>query len=411
MRKSRKHELWKLSVRVLTLVATAFLPRIAGSAETTTSLSPVVPSAAVRSQSNESLRHEIQHAIDRGLAWLTANQNSNGWWQTPDHPAVTALALTAYNGDPMDRYRGRESASLKRAYTFVLNQARPDGSICVTNLPTYNTALSMMALLTANNPQYDPVLRKARGFLIGVQHDFGEPEKLDTPFDGGFGYGLPSDKVSDMSNTLLALEAIYHSKRLVTDASLAGARDLNWEAAIHFLQSCQNLPSHNKETWASDDAKNKGGFIYNSGRSNAGSETNAVTGRIALRSYGSISYAGLLSYIYADLKADDPRVMAVKEWLKNNYTLDENPGMGKAGIYYYYHTMTKALTAAGTGALDSASSKQANWRQDVAMKLMQLQQQDGSWVNENVRWWEKEPALVTAYSLLTLEMLWRGLAD
>jgi len=154
----------------------------------------------------------------------------------------------------------RSRLYLRRAYGFILNQARPDGSICVTNLPTYNTSLSMMALLTANNPQYDPVLRKARGFLIGVQRDFGEPGKLDTPFDGGFGYGLPSDKTSDMSNTLLALEAIYHSKRLVTDSSLAGAKDLNWEAAIHFLQSCQNLPSHNKEPWASDDAKKQRRF-------------------------------------------------------------------------------------------------------------------------------------------------------
>ena len=39
-------------------------------------------------------------------------------------------------------------------------------------------------------------------------------------------------------------------------------------------------------------------------------ETNLPSGRVALRSYGSISYAGLLSYIYADLKKDDPRVQA-----------------------------------------------------------------------------------------------------
>ena len=50
----------------------------------------------------------------------------------------------------------------------------------------------------------------------------------------------------------------------------------------------------------------------------AGSETNALTGRVALRSYGSISYAGLLSYIYADLKRNDPRVLAVFEWLRRN---------------------------------------------------------------------------------------------
>jgi len=113
-------------------------------------------------QNNDSLRNEIQHAIDRGLAWLTANQNSTAGGR---HQIirVTPSPSPTFNGDPMDRYRGKEPAYLRRAYGFILNQARPDGSICVTNLPTYNTSLSMMALLTANNPQYDPVLRKAPG--------------------------------------------------------------------------------------------------------------------------------------------------------------------------------------------------------------------------------------------------------
>jgi squalene-hopene/tetraprenyl-beta-curcumene cyclase len=146
-----------------------------------------------------------------------------------------------------------------------------------------------------------------------------------------------------MSNTLLALEAMYYSKRLVVDQPVTEKKDLNWEAAIHFLQSCQNLPSHNKESWVSDSPKDLGGFIYHSGRSNAGGDTNSTTGRVTLRSYGSISYAGLLSYIYADLRKDDPRVAAVVDWLKNNYSLEENPGMGKAGLFYYYQTMTKAL--------------------------------------------------------------------
>ncbi len=364
-------------------------------------------SPGARAADNTSLQNEIQRSIDRGLAWLTANQNSNGWWQTPDHPAVTSLALTAFNGDPMNRYRGKEPANLKRAYAYVVEHAKADGRICVTNLPTYNTAVSVLALLSSTDPQYDPIVKNARKFLAGVQRDFGEKGKLDTPYDGGFGYGLPNDKVSDMSNTLLALEAMYYSTHLEKDQG-GGGNDLNWKAAIHFLQSCQNLPSHNTNGWASDDPKNKGGFIYHEGRSNAGSETNA-TGRITWRSYGSISYAGMLSYIYADLKREDPRVTAVFDWLKKNYTLEENPGMKDAGLYYYYHTMTKALRAYGVDKLVTADGKEINWAQDLALKLIQLQQTDGSWVNSNARWWEKEPALVTSYALLSLELLWREL--
>jgi squalene-hopene/tetraprenyl-beta-curcumene cyclase len=119
----------------------------------------------------------------------------------------------------------------------------------------------------------------------------------------------------------------------------------------------------------------------------------------------------MLSYIYADLKPDDPRVKAVAEWLQNNYTLDENPGMGAAGLYYYYHTMAKALNLASMRDARLVGGKESNWRQDLAMKLMQLQQADGSWVNTNPRWWEKESPLVTAYSVLALEHVWRSLAD
>jgi squalene-hopene/tetraprenyl-beta-curcumene cyclase len=211
-----------------------------------------------------------------------------------------------------------------------------------------------------------------------------------------------------MGNTLAALEALYYSKRLVEDQSLAGARDLNWEAAINFLQSCQNLPAYNKEKWASDDPKNKGGFIYYPGHSMAGAETNAATGRVALRSYGSISYGGLLSYIYANLGKDDPRVLAVFDWLRKNYTVEENPGMGPQGLFFYFHTMSKALSIYGVDELEIAGQK-INWRKDLGMRLINLQKQDGSWANENGRWWEKDPALVTSYSVLALEMLSRGL--
>lgn len=366
----------------------------------------------VTSESNRSLQNEIQHSIDRGLAWLLANQDTNGYWQTMDQPAVTGLAITALNGDPMDRYRGvKKPEALKKAYSFLLSNAKPDGGIYATNLTTYNTSICLMALLSADDPSYETTERKARKFLVGIQHDFGEKGALDTPFDGGFGYGLASDKVSDMSNTLLALEAIYQSKRLDRDQPPAGQSDLNWAAAIHFLESCQNLPSHNKQGWASDDPANKGGFIYHTGRSNAGSETNAVTGKVTWRSYGSISYAGMLSYIYADLKPDDPRVTAVAEWLQKNYTLDENPGMGAAGLFFYYHTMAKALSLAGRLDPKLIGQKQGNWRQDLALKLMDVQQKDGSWVNANVRWWEKEPTLVTAYAVLSLETIWRALEN
>jgi squalene-hopene/tetraprenyl-beta-curcumene cyclase len=367
-------------------------------------LALVLPATAA----DQSIRNEVQRALDRGAAWMLANQNSNGWWTTADHPAVTALALTALNGDPSGRAAKAQPAAMKKGFSFLLATAQPDGGFYVRELANYNTAVTMMALLTVKDPAHDAALRKARAFLVGSQIDLGEAGRLDTPFDGGIGYGSKY-KHSDLNNTLLALEAIYYSKHLIADRPAAEAKDLDWKAAIEFLQNCQNLPSHNKQPWASDAPENKGGFIYYPGHSMAGGVTNSTTGRVSLRSYGSASYAGLLSFAYADLKRGDPRVTAVLDWLRANYTLDENPGMGAQGLYYYLHTMTKALTIHGVDTFETKDGKRIAWRKEVALKLLNLQARDGSWANDNARWWEKDPVLSTAYSLIALEMIHRGL--
>jgi squalene-hopene/tetraprenyl-beta-curcumene cyclase len=363
--------------------------------------------APILAGENISLRQEVQHAISQGAAWLERNQDAKGFWSTAEHPAVTALALVALRG-VTGTNSAVESPALKKGYEYVLSCAQPDGGIYrKPELVTYNTAVSMLALLAVNRPEDRPVILRARQYLVGLQTDFDEPGKVDNVFDGGVGYGSHYPH-SDMSNTMQALEALYYSKQLAKDQTLAGARDLNWEAAIHFIQSCQNLPEYNKEQWVSGDPQNKGGFVYYPGYSMAG-ETNLPSGRVALRSYGSISYAGLLSYIYAELKPDDPRVSAVLTWLQTNFTLEENPGMGPQGRFYYFHTMAKALNLVGLDTVELKDGRKVNWREALALKLVQLQQKDGSWANVNNRWWEKDPALVTSYALISLEMVNRKL--
>lgn len=355
-------------------------------------------------QPDISVQHEVEHAITQGLQWLQSNQNSNGWWSTADQPAVTALALTAMMGEPSGQARTQAPEAVARGYRFVLSNVKPDGSIYSKGLANYNTSLCMMGLLAARDPHYDNVLRNARHWLLTQQVEIDEPS--NSPYNGGVGYG-DHGKRSDMNNTFTALQALYYSKYLDRDQPLAAAHDLNWNAAIHFIQSCQNLPAYNKLSWVSHDPKDAGGFVYEPGNSKAGAMTNG--GRVALRSYGSISYAGLLSYIYADLKPGDPRVLAVYDWLRNNYTVDENPGMGQQGLYYYLHLMARALNTYGVDQLPLAGNKSVDWRRDLAMKLINLQKADGSWANTNGRWWEHDPALVTSYSVLSLELVYNRL--
>ena len=348
---------------------------------------------------NASLRHEARHAVEKGRGWLEARQNTNGWWSSPDHPALTALVVTALMGPTPEKAL---SSNMDKGYAYLLSCAQPDGGIYKEELQSYNTSVVLSALALRNRPSDQAVIQNARRYLIGLQVGDAQLGETNSPFSGGIGYG-GTEKRPDLSNTMLVLEALYHS-RPARDANGAKAPDLNWQAALRFVQNCQNLPGSNTQAWASDDPQNKGGFIYAPGRSNAG-KTNLPSGRVALRSYGSMSYAGLLSYIYADLKSDDPRVIAAMDWLRGNYTVEENPGMGPQGLYYYYMLMAKALTFAGVDTLETRDGRHINWREELTLKLINLQKADGSWANDNGRWWEKDPVLDTAYVVTAMEIV------
>jgi len=354
-----------------------------------------------------SLQIEIKEAIARGNAYLAKQQQEDGHWDNAELPAFTALALTAAVRDPAVDKKKDLPPHIAKGFDWLLKQQKEDGGIYNKGLSVYNTATSVTALTAAEKEEFVPAVMKGRKHLVGEQWDTGDKGKADGQYDGGIGYGSKNDR-SDLSNTYLAVEAMALSQKLVEDGS--DAPDLDWKAAITFLARCQNLPGTNDQPWASDDEKNKGGFIYSPGETKAGEEK-LPDGRTALRSYGSISYAGLLSLIYAKLGPDDPRVTAVKEWLGKNYTLEENPGMGASGLYYYYQTMSKALSAAGVNKLKLADGKEADWRNDLGAAILKRQKADGSWVNTDGRWMESNPVLVTAYNVMSLEQIYYSIPD
>jgi squalene-hopene/tetraprenyl-beta-curcumene cyclase len=359
----------------------------------------------IKSKSDISFKKEVENAIGRGLTWLALKQTPEGWWSQSEHPALTGLVLTSFQGDPSGFYKTKYDKNIRKGYDYLLKNVKQDGGIYGKDLANYNTSVCLMALVVGNRPEYESAILQSRRFLIGLQDNQGEGE---SPFDGGIGYG-GTYKHSDLSNTVFALEALYYTRYLKSEAGKDfEAKDLDWKAAIKFVSRTQNLPGYNDQKWVSDDLDNKGGFVYFPGDSKAG-EVKLPDGKVALRSYGSMSYAGLLSYIYAQIGRNDPRVTAVYEWLTKHYTLDENPGMGKDGLFYYYHMMAKGLSSYGANSLTLKDGRTVNWRQDLAKRLLDMQNSEGFWTNESGRWWEKDPVLVTAYSVLTLEIIWRGL--
>lgn len=366
------------------------------------SLAFVTPSQA--KDEYTSIKEEIRQAIARGNSWLVDQQKETGHWDDEGLPAFTALALTALIRDPNLDPSAEMPEHLHKGFEWLVAQQKEDGGIYNRGLSVYNTATSLSALASAPKGSFDIAIVNARRHLIQNQWDIGEPGKNDNKNDGGVGYGSSNDH-TDMSNTYLALEALALSDNVIEDGQFGDQPDLDWDAALTFLSRSQNLTETNDQEWASDDPNNKGGFIYTPGDSKAGTEE-TPDGKVALRSYGSISYAGLLSLVYAKLSPDDPRVVAVKEWLGRNYTMEENPNMGAEGLYYYYQAMAKALNAAGINKLPLEDGSTADWRKDLGGKLLSIQRSNGSWVNDNGRWMESNPVLVTAYTVMALEEIY-----
>ena len=376
--------------------------------------SPSPASKIVISKSDHaalSLKQEINRSLDLGFAYLKKNQNPDGSWSNPDFPALTGLVAYAFLSSGSYGKTAPLPEFIQKALHYIISNVHEDGGIYKEGLPNYNTAICMMALIAAGDDAFYPYIMQGRQFLASLQMDQGKKGVTDHSFDGGIGYG--SKDHSDMSNTYLALEALRMSQFLESEKYLKAYKNLkelqqtrlNWEAALTFIQRCQNLPGSNDQNWASDDPENRGGFIYYPGSSKAGEQT-LSNGRTALRSYGSMTYAGLLSLIYADLKKDDPRVQAAHDWLKNNFSLESNPGMDQQGLYYYFHTMAKALSVYGDEFIVTADGSKINWRKKLAEKLVEKQKGDGFWINDSGRWWENDPVLVSAYALISLNLIY-----
>ncbi|NBU86890.1 MAG: cycloartenol synthase [Verrucomicrobia bacterium] len=319
---------------------------------------------------------------------------------------MTGLAVRCFLGHPSPQVLKKYEKTLEGGLGFIRSKVQSDGGIYGKGLASYNTSICMMALMQSKKQKDESIIQAARKFLINQQSDFDVKGETDNVFDGGVGYGSRWAH-SDLSNTHLAMEALFYAKKTYQSKEGEGV-GLDWDAAITFVSKCQNLPSTNQEKWVSDHQEDRGGFVYFPGSSMAGERQNE-NGSTALRSYGSMSYAGLLSFIYAEMDSQDPRVLAVKEWLTKHYTIKENPGMGPQGLFYYYHTMAKALTLSGITTIKDENGDPKDWRKELCFHLLNLQSKDGSWVNDNGRWWEKDPVLVTSYALLTLERIYYSL--
>ena len=350
-------------------------------------------------------RAAVIKALRRGALFLVAN-SEDGLWGPPGQAeaGMSAMALSALQALPAPRPQAVQKA-IDDGLAWLVSLQKPDGSIHDGKLANYITSASILALARSGDSELRPVLEHARGFLVALQADEGEGYSEGDLYYGGIGYG--NDERPDLSNLQMALEAL----------AAAGLEqgDETFRKALRFLERTQNRSESNDLSIREGElvvrSGDDGGAAYSPGESPAGFAT-LPDGTRHPRSYGSMTYALLKGFVFAGLAKDDPRMQAAWKWIREHYTLDVNPGFEHAddpraayqGLFYYFHTMARALDLFGEELVVDHDGVAHPWRQQLCGRLIAMQRRDdGSWVNENApRWWEGNPVLATSYAMITL---------
>jgi len=348
-------------------------------------------------QLGESLRNEANVAVRKGLDWLVSSQRPDGSWSDTNFPALTALAVWPF----IQSDHPAKAEVIRKATSFLRSFVQKDGGIYRDipgrkggGLSNYNTAICMTVLHATGNPELTTIVQNARAFLAGTQH-FGDDE-----YNGGFGYDKDTKRAyTDLLNTYYTVQAMRLTQD-VEDKRPAGEKkaDINWAETVKFIERMQNKPESGDE--------DSGGFTYNPTDPKGGPFTNQA-GKIVFRSYGSITYAGMLALVYANVSRDDVRVVSALDWASKHWTVEENPGMGQEGLFFFYSVLTRALSAAQVDMIQKPGKDFVDWRAEVVKKVVSLQKIEnglGYWMNDVNRYWESDRILVTAYSLMALQM-------
>jgi squalene-hopene/tetraprenyl-beta-curcumene cyclase len=348
---------------------------------------------SLRAQAVGPNAEQLAKSRERGANFLKTTQAKDGSWTSPESPGISGLVTFSL----LRAGVGPSDPAVEKALKHLESFVQPDGGIYFPKSyhSNYETSICLLAFHAANqNGKYDALIKRADAYLRKLQWDESESCDKSDPKYGGAGYGRNGDR-PDLSNTTFFLDALQ--------AAGAKSDDPAVQNALVFLSRCQNLESEFNTT--PFPAKvNDGGFYYTpaaGGNSQAGNTENG-----GLRSYASnasMTYAGLKSMIFAGLSPEDKRVKAALEWIKKHYSVVENPGLGQQGAFYYYQVFAKSLSTLDLDLVADDQGKSHDWRLELTNHLIQIQQENGSWVNKNDRWYEGDPNLATAYSLMALK--------
>ncbi len=288
------------------------------------------------------------NAVDRGLAWLAAQQHADGAWSK--NPALNSLALLAFLSAGHVPASKTYGGAVDRGLGFVLTQQAEDGAFTANGAMMYGQGITTLLLaeisgMSSRDKQVRPALTKAVDLIVRAQ-----AVEKGPIHEGGWRYD-PTSTDSDLSVSVWQVVAL----KAASDAGIAVPRTA-MERAVAYIKRCQH-PS--------------GGFSYQPG--GLPNQSRTASAILAFRFFGL---------------PDDPAVGRAREWLAAN-PLRWDSEFFYHGAYYCSH--------AGAG-LDERI-------------LLDHQNADGSWPPPPSTPDEAEagPLYTTSMAILALSAKWNYL--
>lgn len=351
--------------------------------------------------------------------WIVSQQQDSGaWLQGPADKAApsaayTGLMVAALGGAPAS-LKPKYKAAADKGVAYLITRTNPDGSVgegpTGTFVKTYATGIALMAY--ASVERTDKVANAIRGAQAYMkQNQLKEGKDI-----GGLGYGDESGPgrkaIANLSTTGFGAEGMHQSGLPQTDEF--------WQLVVKFVRKCQNNSEVNNDPdfvallkanglVVGDD----GSLYYAPDPKQQKLPAKKVADKESIAGYGSMTYDGIKTYIYAGLKKDSPEVKAAIDWVRKNYSVEAHPGFPfdaaqrqqLRGLYHYYLVMSRALEAYGENPFETFDGKKHDWAREIAGQLVKAVKEDKMWKNENPAWFEGDPLLVTSYVLVTCNTL------
>ena len=326
-----------------------------------------IPITATRRVFPKATVDQIQNAIQRGVAWVRAQQGRHNrtclqcgsenqlisicvicgatlkglpedlipgpaWDLGEDSKQETALALLALMAAGVPA----SDPAVQQGLDFLMEQDW-------NSFDVYVHSIVLPTLVAANLSEYRERAQFSVNQLVKSQLPFGGEEFSDPRDFGGWGYGATADG----AHFNWVIYALYAAKQWGLEVPSE-----TWKRA---------------EEWIRSNQTETGGWLYN--RVEHGSPW-------AEGVYGSMTATGLWTLRAFGVPVEDSQVQKGLEWVEKHWSLTRNPG---ANSWHHYYFVTLQRFCDIPPKQDTLVGH--DWYQDIASMFVVEQQPDGRWID------------------------------